>query len=47
MELIQLIADRLIDFLAWGWKFGGWWFTGGVLSCLLFVGLGIHRAPYR
>jgi hypothetical protein len=47
MELIQSIADRFIELLMWGWKYGGWWFAGGALSCLFFIGMGIHRAPYR
>jgi hypothetical protein len=47
MELIQSIADKFIELLMWGWKYGGWWFAGGALSCLFFIGMGIHRAPYR
>jgi hypothetical protein len=47
MDLIQSIADKFIELLTWGWKNGGWWFAGGALSFLFFIGLGIHRAPYR
>ena len=47
MEYIQLISEKLFSFISWGWGNGGWWFVGGGLSCLVFLGLGIHRAPYR
>ncbi len=45
MELIELIVDKFVYFLMWGWKYGGWWFLGGALSCLFFIGFGVFRAP--
>lgn len=47
MESITVLSDRIFGLVEWTWRNGGWWGVGGAVSLFVFIGLGIHRSPYR
>lgn len=47
MDAMITISERFFSVVEWGIRSGGWWFIVGSVSAVLFLCLGIHRAPYR